>query len=154
MYVRLMVTIAALAVLAFAHADRIQYSAMHVSSTRYRGVQKTVRELVNSTSRSIRYYYSLDKESCFSWNVGLTVLKRYSLSQTTHACESAGSYTSSGTLSPHYTLRILAQPWREYDTYRMEKRRVYDDASYDVLEASYATRKETYEHYWTSTFPH
>lgn len=147
---RFVIVLTLFAIFATAHADWYQTTNTLVSERQYYGLQRTVKELVNRTTRPIRFSYSLDKETCWSWNVSSSVLSRFSLGRSTQGCYSTGSYTTAGTLNSGYTLNVLAKAVREYETYYAEKQRVYDDGTIAVLDSTYATKTNRYEQYWSS----
>jgi hypothetical protein len=147
---RLLIFLSMLAMFASAHADKYQTTKTLVSEHSYRGLQRTVAEIVNRSTKPIDFYYSLDKELCWSWNVSASVLDRFSLGQSTQGCRTTGSYTTSGTLSAGYTVEVLGQAMRDYMTYYAERQRVYSDGTVVVLDSTYATITENYELYWNS----
>lgn len=147
---RFMILLLLFATLAVAHADKYQTTNTLVAEQRYQGLQRTVVELKNRSSDPMGFYYSLDKETCWSWNVSSTVLSRFSLGRSTQGCRSTGSYTTSGTLQPGYTLAVLAKAVHEYLTYYAERQRVYDDGTVVVLDSVYATKADHYELFWRS----
>lgn len=121
-----------------------------VNETKTRGSQRTVKELRNSTDRSLRYDYSFDKEKCWSWSISASVMSRFGFSGSRTGCRTTGTYSTSGSLSPGYTLRVLGQSIREYTTYLAERLRIWDDGRYEVVDRTYATRRDDYEQYWRS----
>lgn len=139
-----------LGTLALSHAYTYQTNNTVVASQRFRDAMRTVYSLLNSSSRSVRFYYSFDKESCSSWNVSVTVLRTFGLGSSSSSCQSTGSYTTAGTLDSGRSLTVYAQPWREYITYYAERIRTDDYGNHVVVDTTYATEKQTYEHYWSS----
>lgn len=130
-------------------ADQYEIHHQLVDQTKFRGLLRTVTELVNDTNRSMSYYYSIDKERCFRWNIGVTVLRTFKLGSSQSGCESTGSYTTSGTLDEGQSMRVYAQAWAEYATYLAQRIRIDDATKTEtVVDSVYATRERNYEDYW------
>lgn len=140
--------LALLAVASLAWADSYQINNVKIDETKVRGLMRTVTELLNSTNKSLSYYYTIDKEKCFRWNVSLSVLRSFNLGSAQSWCRSTGTYTTTGSLDAGQRLRVYAQAWSEYATYLAQRIRVYDDGSSEVVDSQYATLEENYEHYW------
>lgn len=137
--------------LAVGHADRYLVTKTVVASERFHGAPFIVMQLENRWSDPISYFYERDKQTCYSWNVSLTVLRSFNLGKSTEGCVSKGTYTASGYLQAGYTLTIYSRETREYDTYYAERLRIYDDGSSTVVASTYATKRDLYHTYWTST---
>ena len=148
---RILVALALVGLFALVHADPYyRTSKSIINETTSRGLQRIVKELRNSTDRSIRYDYSFDKEKCWSWSISASVMSRFGFTGSRTGCRTTGTYSTSGSLSPGYTLRVLGQAVREYTTYLAERLRIWDDGSYEVVDRTYATRRDDYERYWRS----
>ena len=134
-----------------AHADQYLTNKTLVATERIQGSPIIIKQIENQWTQPISYYYQRDKETCFSWSVSLSVLRKFNLSTSREGCRSQGTYTASGTLGGGYTVSIYMRRIRDYDTYYAQRIRVQDDGTSSVVASTSATKRDDFESYWKST---
>lgn len=130
-------------------ADTYETNKILVDETQIRGLQRTAAELLNRTDGPLDYAYSFDKERCYRWNVGVTVLRKFNLGTSQSSCRKTGSYSTSGWLDPGQRVRVYAQAWTDYWTYLAQRIRIDDVTKEEtIVDSVYATQERQYEQYW------